>query len=187
MAGGCFLESVLGDSNRWFIVDIHQSEKGDQENMDEAHSEVLHHVTTAVAQSVVVGAIGAIATADDEAADGYYLVEFTSLPYTDQRAGGTLQCDFNWLYPFPRARKWFTKSAAKETFDLVNVVSTGVVMLPISPSNMHPKRVHKTAERNKALKISEDSHNFILDEIIIRERLEYDPSRVFVGDEDDEE
>jgi hypothetical protein len=131
--------------------------------------------------------IAAIATADDEAADGYYLVEFTSLPYTDQCAGGTLQCDVNWLYPFPRARKWFTKSAAKETFDLVNVVSTGVVMLPISLSNMPPKKVHKTAERNEALKISEDSHNFILDEIIRKERLEYDPSRVFVGDEDDEE
>jgi hypothetical protein len=142
---------------------------------------------TSVAQSVVVGAIGAIASADDEAADGYYLVEFTSLPYTDQCAGGTLQCDVNWLNPFPRARKRFTKSAAKETFDLVNVVSTGVVMLPISPSNMPPKRVHKTAERNEALKISEDSHNFILDEIIRRERLEYDPSRVSVGDEDNEE
>jgi hypothetical protein len=83
MVGVCFLESVLGDSNRWFIVDIHQSEKGDQEDTDEAHSEVLHHVTTAVAQSVVVGAIGAIATSDDEAPDGYYLVEFTGLPYTD--------------------------------------------------------------------------------------------------------
>ena len=52
---------------------------------------------------------------------------------------------------------------------------------------MPPKRVHKTAEKNEALKISEDSHNFILDEIIRREILEYDPSRVFVGDEDDEE
>jgi hypothetical protein len=91
------------------------------------------------------------------------------------------------LYQFPTARKWFTKSAANETFDLVNVVSTGVMMLPISPSNMPPKRVHKTAEKNEALKISEDSHNFILDEIIRRERLEYNPSRVFVGDEDDEE
>jgi hypothetical protein len=78
-------------------------------------------------------------------------------------------------------------SIAKETFDLVNVVSTGVVMLPISPSNMPPKRVHKTAARNKALKISDDFLNFILDAIIRRERLEYDPSRVFVGDEDDEE
>jgi hypothetical protein len=91
------------------------------------------------------------------------------------------------LYPFPRARKWFTKSGAKETFDMVNVVSTRVVILPISPSNMPPKRAHKTSERNEALKISEDSHNSIFDEIIRRERLEYDPSRVFVGDEDDEE
>jgi hypothetical protein len=47
--------------------------------------------------------------------------------------------------------------------------------------------VHKTAERNESLKISEDSHNSILNEIIRRERLEYDPSRVFVGDEDNEE
>jgi hypothetical protein len=98
---------------------------------------------------------------------------------------GTFQLQLLLLLLLPR--KWFTKSAAKETFDLVNVVSTGVVMLPISPSNMPPKRVHETAERNEALKISEDSHNFILDEIIRRERLEYDPSRVFVGDEDDEE
>jgi hypothetical protein len=55
---------------------------------------VLHHVTTAAAQSVVIGAIGAIATADDEAADGYYLVEFTSLPYTDQCVGGSLKCEW---------------------------------------------------------------------------------------------
>ena len=36
------------------------------------------------------------------------------------------------------------------------------------------------------MKISEESHNFILDEITRRERLEYDPSRVFVdGDEEE--
>ena len=38
-----------------------------------------------------------------------------------------------------------------------------------------------------ALKISDDSHDFILDEIIRRERLEYDPRRVLVGDEDEDE
>jgi hypothetical protein len=31
----------------------------------------------------------------------------------------------------------------------MNVVSTGVAMLPISPSNMPPKRVYKTAEKNE--------------------------------------
>ena len=33
------------------------------------------------------------------------------------------------------------------------------------------------------MKIAEESHDFILDEIRRRERLEYDPSRVFVGDD----
>ena len=42
-------------------------------------------------------------------------------------------------------------------------------------------------QKKHALKISDDSHNSILDEIIRRERLEYDPSRVLVGNEDDDE
>jgi hypothetical protein len=50
---------------------------------------------------------------------------------------------------------------------------------------MPPKRAQKRAQENGALKISEDSHNVILDEILRRDRMEYDPSRVFVGDEDD--
>lgn len=52
---------------------------------------------------------------------------------------------------------------------------------------MPPKRAQKRAQKNEALKISEDSHNLILDEIMRRDRLEYDPSRVFVGDEDEED
>ena len=42
-------------------------------------------------------------------------------------------------------------------------------------------------QKKHALKISDDSHNYILDEIIRRERLDYDPSRVLVGDEDEDE
>ena len=36
-------------------------------------------------------------------------------------------------------------------------------------------------------KISEDSHYFIGDEIILRDRLEYDPSRVFGGSDEEED
>ena len=84
MAIGCYFESALEDSNRWFIDDINMSEKGGEEDADETHEEVLHHVTTAVAQSIVVWWIGAISTSNENANDGYYIVEFTSLPYTDQ-------------------------------------------------------------------------------------------------------
>jgi hypothetical protein len=54
MAIGCYFESALENSNRRFIDDINMSEKGGEEDADEAHEEVLHHVTTAVAQSIVV-------------------------------------------------------------------------------------------------------------------------------------
>ena len=51
---------------------------------------------------------------------------------------------------------------------------------------MPPNRLRKEADKKNALKINEESHNFILDEIIRRERLEYDPRRVFVdGDEEE--
>ena len=69
---------------------------------------------------------------------------------------------------------------------MVNVLATSVVMDPISPSNRIPINASKEATKKHDLKISDDSHNSILDEIIRRERLEYDPSRVLVGDEDED-
>ena len=71
----------------------------------------------------------------------------------------------------------------------MHIVATDVKMNPFSPSNMIPRHVRKEAERKNAIKISLDSHDFIMDEIEKRERLEYDPSRVLVDNEasDDEE
>ena len=37
------------------------------------------------------------------------------------------------------------------------------------------------------MKISEDSHDFILDEIVRGDALEYDPNRVYTADEVEEE
>ena len=49
-------------------------------------------------------------------------------------------------------------------------------------------RCSSTATKKGAIKISEDSHYFIGDEILLRDRLEYDPSRVLGGnDKEDEE
>ena len=152
------------------------------EDADEAHSEVLHNVTTAVANSVVIGEFGAVATDAIDAPDGYYLVEFTGLPYTDQD-DGLLKCNANWLSPFHRARHWYINQPGLDTvIDMITVVSTSVEMLPLSASNMPPKQ--RTAIG--AMKITEDAHHFIGDEILLRDRLEYDPSRVF-DDPDEEE
>ena len=61
------------------------------------------------------------------------------------------------------------------------VVDTDVQVNPVSPSNMLPPRIRKQITNQIAVKISEDSHNFILDEIFRREALEYDHSVVVVG------
>ena len=50
--------------------------------------------------------------------DGYYLVEYTGEPYTDQR-DGTLKWDRNWLCEVPEAWKWFTRSAESTFFDVL--------------------------------------------------------------------
>ena len=84
----------------------------------------------------------------------------------------------------PGARFWYTRSTQKKTVDLVHVVSTDVELIPISPTNMIRNRaVRKAAAEKNAVKIAEESYDKILDEIRRRERLEYDPSRVFVGDD----
>ena len=107
------------------------------------------------------------------------------MPFTDQE-DGTLKCTGKWLNPVPKAPKWFTRSETEVTCDLLNLVETGVQLEPISPRNMVPRVVRKATTEANAMRISEDSHNFILDEIVRRERLEYDPSRVLVGDEEED-
>ena len=58
-----FFKPVLGNSNYWYLVDIILSVNAEyQEDVDEANHEVLHHLTSAVADSVEIGDIGAIAT-----------------------------------------------------------------------------------------------------------------------------
>ena len=101
---------------------------------------------------MVVGEFGAVATDDDEAPDGYYLVEFTGLPYTDQ-VYGLLKCNANWLFLLSSSTHWYTNERGYDTvIYLINVLSTGVVMLPISPSNIPPSQRRKEATKNGAIK-----------------------------------
>ena len=68
---------------------------------------------------------------------------------------------------------------------MVHLVATDLQMLPISPANMKSNtQVRREAARLGALRISDESHEFIMDEIERRERLEFDPSRVFLEEED---
>ena len=203
-ADDCFFKPLLEDENKWHLVQLKEKSSTDKEDVDEERQVVLRHVTTAVGRSIEVGKIGAYAFElhpDHITEDEYYLVEFIGLPYTEQDENSDDEQDENkdavwkvdcyWLIEVPGARFWYTRSTQKITVHMVHVVSTDVELIPISPTNMIRNRaVRKAAAEKNAVKIAEKSHDFILDEIRRRERLEYDPSRVFVGDDldsDDEE
>ena len=160
----------------------------DEEDVVEIREDTLTYMATSLASSVEVGNIGALGfekddqKKNDETVEDYYLVEFIGKPYLEQRTGAWL-VDCCWLLSVPRARHWYTKSKQPKTVNMMHIVATDVRMNPSSPTNMIPKSVRKRAEQQNAIKISLESHDFIMDEISRRERLEYDPSRVVVDNE----
>ena len=128
-AKDCHYREVLGEYNKWYLVEIELSDKTDQEETDEAHQNALYHRTSVMAQGMDVGQIGAVATSDEQCPDGYYLLEFSSLPYTEQDEIGYLKCKGYWMYKLPMAPHWYYTSYREEVaVDLMNVVMTGVQM-----------------------------------------------------------
>ena len=133
----------------------------------------------------------AVVTSDKKADNGYYLVEWTSDPFTCQESG-ELWCNGNYLNPVPRAPKWYTKSALADEHLLHHVVLGKIEMVPISDEHELPNSLPKASKRKaiskQALKISTDSDDFIIDEIICRESLEdpeYERYDTELDDDDD--
>ena len=181
----CYFKPLLEDYNQWHFVELKVKDDTDEEEVEEEREIILRHVTTSLAASVEIYNIGAFAfqkdkTSEKETEEEYYLVEFISMPYTKQDES-TLNVDCYWLNSVPGARFWYTKSKNPVTVDMAYVVATDVEMKPISPTNMIKNRsIRREAAQKNALRITDESHDFIVHEIDLRERLEYDPSRVMV-------
>ena len=169
-------------------MELQERVASDPEEVDEEREVVLRHVTTSVARNIEIGNMGAGAFDEGEGESGEeqcHLVEFASLPWTDQE-GDKCAWKVNclWLNSVPRERHWYTKSRDEVNLSVVYLVATDLQMHPISPTNMvRHLQVRKDAERLGALRLSNDSHDYIQDEIERRERLEHDPSRVCGEDE----
>ena len=69
---------------------------------------------------------------------------------------------------------------------MVYVVATEVEMKSISTTNMTRNRTIRRQDKQlHEMRITNESHDFIIDEISRREMLEYDPSRVLIDNESD--
>ena len=78
-------DMFVGGLNDWKIVTLTGTDGCDLDKVDLAHIFILENITTIMAENIEVGSIGAFRT-EDEDTDGYYMVEFTSEPYTLQEA-----------------------------------------------------------------------------------------------------
>jgi hypothetical protein len=137
--------------------------------MDDVHAareEVLVSLSSNIAANVEIVGYGAIVTDDENAEFGYWMIEWTSEPYTCQYTD-RLVCDGYYLDPVRGAPKWWTPSGdAKKIPFFHHIVMADVQIDPIDKGRNMPSSTHvnrKDMLKNEALHIEEDSHDYIFD------------------------
>ena len=182
----CRYHKILGARNEWDVVKLAvDHSKANLDDVDAARDDVLLSLSSNIAANIEIGGYGAIVTSDPEARDGYWMVEWTSESYTCQETG-KLVCDGFYLNEVKRGPKWWTPSGQAVTIPLLNIVMSDVKMDPIEvgrnmPSSSHVNKVQ--CLEKEALRVEEESHSYIFDEIFRRETLEYETR----AEEEDEE
>ena len=189
--GNCDLAPIFaGGLNDWHITDVRQvtgEDDGEQEDeLEEVNSRLLGGIATRMAERVSEGGIGVFQTEDPDT-DGYYLVKWTTYPYTLQEdtllkeydppqlvKAGELVCEGTYLNQVGRARQWYTPSALFTTVRMQQVIAPCLALLPISTQNKLPNTCNKKeAKKYGAKRISNEDHDMLLDEINRRSILEY--------------
>ena len=174
----CKFKNVLGAENDWHIVKLKQRTMLDpnwsqfmNDEADAMRDDIQEHLTAIAVDQIVVGEVGAVVTADEDT-DGYYLVEWVSLPFYCQERE-ELVVEGHYLNPVEKAATWFTKSKLFDTHLVRHVVDGCVTMECISATNQLPKgcRIQEATSLG-AMKINSNDHEQIIEEIIRRDGLE---------------
>ena len=95
-------------------------------------------------------------------------------------------CEARYLNKVPRARQWYTAPTTNlpTTVRLQQVIDPMLELLEISPANKLPNNCDKRAcTRLRARKISNESHEELIEEIHRRECLDFDEEH---GQEEEE-
>jgi len=179
----CYFSSLLGDENKWYIKTMKESSVSVKEDGDQARFDVLQHKTYTLSFYIkrgTFGAVGAIGTKEIPARHGYWIMQFTGPAYIDQETG-KLMCKGIWwdevaFGPDP----WFILDKKEEILEVASIVMSDVDMEKVSGTNPPPASNKNELAQKRPRRVSDDSHGYILDEIVRRDMLEHDPNRVYV-------
>jgi hypothetical protein len=170
----CKRWKIFESINDWKIVTLVPRTDCDPDDVADAQQDVLEGLTKRVGEEIIQGGYGAVLTEDEET-HGYYVVTWTSDPYTSQDENAELVCDAKFLNPVGRAPLWYTPSSINTVFLLQHVVAGNLVLLEPSSIVALPNTCNRReATSKKAKRLSDESHEEILDEINRREILEYE-------------
>ena len=186
----CSLWPIFEGLNDWNIVQLLPGKDNDDEDIQTIHRIVLDAKTESLC--VQEEKVGAFRTEDPDA-EGYYLVKWTSVPYRLEESRelteyhpplfvpkGELVADAVYFNQVPRAPRWYTPVDMCTTVRLQQVIIADLKLQNESDRGRLPNSCNKTEARRKgALKLSDQDHGRLLDEISRMEILD------FVEEEDD--
>ena len=95
-----------------------------------------------VASDIEEGYMGVVVTSDEDADGGYYLIEWTGTPCTEQESG-ELVCPGDYLMLVGRAPKWYTRGEDSAVVLVKHVVMGKVRMEEFSETNPIPRSANR--------------------------------------------
>ena len=97
------------------------------DEFDNVHRLVMSDLTKDMSSKIIVGNVGAVAI-NDTNIEGYYLVQFDSIPYPLQEDTtldgielhvGAIVCNAQYLYPAKKKSQWYLKSKKQSESNVI--------------------------------------------------------------------
>ena len=159
------------------------------DDLEDIHQTILTSVASNIAATITANSYGAM-NADDPKTDGFYIIQFTSPPYTlqndievngDKITSGNLVCDAEYLSPAQKGSNWYVTPSKNDVLHVViemsKVLVTNIpinIVTGLSELDRNMKTLTKSDLRiKKPFLLTVDVKNQIIDEIRRRDCMEY--------------
>lgn len=161
------------------------------EDMEELKKDALVGIIDRIAGDIKIGNVGAYMYDKEDDEYGYDLVIWDSLPFTlqedkknyDLKKGDRAVYVTN-LYRLDNRKNWYHSSSTKSIVNLLHVVVADVAIVTDSiPRGFSSKLI----KDNYIGRMTDECHEFILDEINRRDRLNYDEECTIFSDGSDDD
>jgi hypothetical protein len=172
------------------------------DDVQEACYDVIEGLCRQMGEEIQLGQIGAVAT-DDTATLGYYLVQFTSdvFPFESENREAIDDDDIQQIeegslvvrgryYSLMRgAPFWYVPPSIDDAsllFRVQTVLAGDLKLHPVELGTLEaPRNKRKAIEKNAAVKLMEEVHSDLVEEIVRRERIDQEETIAVVEEVDD--